>query len=296
MILTYWDRYKSQIMEDKVYADQFILWCYENPLGRYFLEFIFSKKPINNLYGKYKSSKLSAKQIKIDIAEYEIDMELFKKVPLESYSDFFLREFKDNIRPFPTSPSEFGAPGEGRYLGFAAIKKDHRYPVKGHFLNSQELLGGHKLSNIFEKGPILICRLCPVDYHHFHYPDNGDIIARFNIHGDYHSVNVHALRNKGDIFIKNEREVTIIQTENFGRIAYIEVGAMCVGKIKQNRPEATICTKGEQKGHFEFGGSTLIILGEPSKWTPSLDILKHSDENRESFIKLGDCVATNKSI
>ncbi|MFT6632026.1 MAG: phosphatidylserine decarboxylase [Bacteriovoracaceae bacterium] len=283
-------------MEDKVYADQFILWCYENPIGKAFLKILFSKKPINKLYGKYKSSKLSAKQIKIDIEAYKIDMDLFKKVPLECYSDFFLREFKDDMRPFSTSKSEFGAPGEGRYLGFKSIKEDHRYPVKGQFLTSSELLGGHELSKTFQDGPILICRLCPVDYHHFHYPDNGNILTRFKIHGDYHSVNVHALRNRGDIFIKNEREITIIQTENFGKIAYIEVGAMCVGKIKQNRPEATTCLKGEQKGHFEFGGSTIIILGESSKWTPSKDILEHSSENRESFIKLGDCVASNKSI
>ncbi len=290
MKLTYWDRYKKKIINDKVYADKFILWCYEDPFGKKMLKYIFSKRPINYLYGLYKESPLSKKQIEKDIQDYQIHMELFKKEKYRSYSDFFLREFISGVRPFPKETKKMGAFGEGRFLGFEKIEKDHRFPVKGHYLNSNELLENKDFSQDFLNGPILICRLCPVDYHHFHYPDNGKILSRYRIHGDYHSVNVHALKNKDDIFIKNEREITIIETENFGKLAYIEVGAMCVGKIKQDHPTNDSCQRGEKKGRFEFGGSTLIILGEPGKWKPSQDILDHSAENRESYIKLGDTV------
>ncbi len=92
--------------------------------------------------------------------------------------------------------------------------------------------------------------------------------------------------------MNNEREVTILETENFGKIAFIEVGAMCVGKIIPEDPYLTQFQRGQLKGHFEFGASTVIILGQEGKWIPSEDILKHSKEKRESFIKLGDEVAT----
>lgn len=290
MKLTYWDRYKKNILEDKVYADSFILWCYESSIGQFFLKILFSKRPINYLYGVYKNSALSKKQIPIDIEEYQIDMNLFKDIEFNSYSDFFLREFKEGARNFVKEESILGAFGEGRYLGFEKVTDELRFPVKGKDLNSFELLESKQYANMFDGGPILICRLCPIDYHHFHYPTDGKIIDRYKIHGSYHSVNVHALRNKSDIFIENEREITIIETKNFGKLAFIEVGAMCVGKISQDNPNSSHCFKGERKGHFEFGGSTLILLGQAGMWKPANDILEHSAKNRESFIMLGDYV------
>lgn len=184
-----------------------------------------------------------------------------------------------------------GAFGEGRYLGFNHVYPDHRFPVKGQFLTATNLLENAELASEFIGGPILICRLCPIDYHHFHFPDTGKILKRYRVHGDYHSVNVYALKQKDDVFCVNEREISILETENFGKLAYIEVGAMCVGKIIQANPKKKSFKKGDRKGHFEFGASTLIILGQKGKWSVSKDILKHSNVNRESYIKLGDEVA-----
>jgi len=289
--LTYWDRYQNEIKEDRVYADTFIRFCYEHRVGKVLLDYFFSKRQSNILYGLYKNSHFSIKQIQKDIHDYDVDMELFKSAPFKSYSDFFLREFKDGKRPFPKDDNKMGAFCEGRYIGFSEITADHKYPVKGAYLTANALLGDQELTSEFYGGPIIISRLCPIDYHHFHFPDKGSVIKRYRIGGELHSVNVLALKNKGDIFMNNEREVTIIQTENFGKMAYIEVGAMCVGKIVQEDPTLTQFEKGQLKGHFEFGASTVIILGERGKWSPSKDILIHSIENRESFIQLGDEIA-----
>lgn len=291
MKIEYWDRYLKRIKEDKIYADDFILWCYETPMGNKFLDKFFSKKLFNQIYGIYKRSPFSVSQIKKDIRKYDIKIDLFKPQHYSSYEDFFLREFIGGIRDFPKDQTEMGAFGEGRFLGFEKVTQDHKYPVKGHFLNSLELLNHHPIAKEFEDGPLLICRLCPIDYHHFHFPDDGDIIEQFRIHGDYESVNLHALRNRPHIFIKNERDVSILQTKNFGLLAFIEVGAMCVGKIIHNKKGLIRFGRGEQKGHFKFGASTIIVLGQAGKWKPSLDILEHSMVNRESYIKLGDKVA-----
>lgn len=291
--LKYWDRYKNEVLFDKIYADWFIKWCYENKIGKIFLDYFFSKKSFNILYGLYKTSKFSVKQIKADIEQYSVDMDLFKSEKFNSYSDFFLREFKEGIRSFPNE-EKLGAFAEGRVLAFNKIDVDHKYPVKGEFLTPELLLGNTNIAKDFLGGPIIIIRLCPIDYHHFHYPVDGKITDRYKLTGNYHSVNVLALKNRDDIFVKNEREITIIENINFGKMAYIEVGAMCVGKIIQKNPSSTNCVRGELKGHFEFGASTVILMGEKDKWSPSEDILKQSQKNIESYIKLGDEIAILK--
>jgi phosphatidylserine decarboxylase len=292
--LQYWDRYNEKICEDQVYADWFIKWCYEKKIGKVFLDYFFSKKKFNILYGLYKTSKFSLKQIQKDIEDYSVDMDLFKRTPFRSYSDFFLREFNDGIRSFPEDDTQMGAFSEGRVLAFNSIEEDHKYPVKGEYLTPELLLGNTQIAKDFIGGPLIIIRLCPIDYHHFHYPVSGKVLERYKLTGNYHSVNVLALKCKADIFVKNEREVTVIENENFGKMAYIEVGAMCVGKIIQNNPKNSTFTKGELKGHFEFGASTVILMGQKEKWIPSDDILNHSGKNIESYIKLGDEIAKLK--
>lgn len=289
--LNYWDRYEGKIKEDLIYADWFIKWCYEHPIGKKFLDYIFSKRNFNFLYGLYKNSKFSLSQIQKDIHHYAIDMDLYENGPFKNYSDFFLRKFKKGVRDFNPHSRVMGAFAEGRVLAYEQITAKHQYPVKGSYLSAEKLLNDKELAQEFIGGPLIIIRLCPIDYHHFHFPDNGEVIKSWNVGGVYHSVNVLALKNKGDIFINNERQITLMQTENFGKLAYIEVGAMCVGKIIQEDAKKKVFRKGELKGHFEFGASTVIVLGQKGKWRPSEDILIHSMENRESYIKLGDEIA-----
>lgn len=289
--LKYWNRYEKKIKEDQIYADWFVKYCYENPIGKKLLDYVFSKKNFNFIYGIYKNSKFSLKQIKKDIQDYAIDMEMYESGPFKNYSEFFLRKFKTGVRPFSQSQDSMGAFAEGRVLAFEEITPTHLYPVKGAFLSAEKLLDNKELALEFMGGPIVIIRLCPIDYHHFHFPDDGRITKSWRIGGAYHSVNVLALKHKGDIFLDNERQITIMDTKNFGKLAYIEVGAMCVGKIIQENPGLTEFQKGQLKGHFEFGASTVILLGQKGKWKPSEDLLLHSSKNTESFIKLGDEIA-----
>ena len=119
----------------------------------------------------------------------------------------------------------------------------------------------------------------------------GETLDSFQIKGQYHSVNPLALSSKPDIFIINERRASILETEKFGKLACIEVGAAMVGKIIQTHDEATTHSKGDQKGYFLFGGSTVILLGEKGKWSPSKDILSNTKDGVETYLQLGDEVA-----
>jgi phosphatidylserine decarboxylase len=147
------------------------------------------------------------------------------------------------------------------------------------------------LERVIKDGPLLLARLCPVDYHRYHYPDDGKTLNSYTVHGDYHSVNPLALKYRQDILIKNERRVSIVETKKFGKLAIVEVGATCVGKIIQSHDESKDFKRGDQKGYFLFGGSTVIVYGEPGKWKPSSDILKNTELGLETYIHLGDEVA-----
>ena len=128
--------------------------------------------------------------------------------------------------------------------------------------------------------------VCSPSANSFHFPDSGRVLDSWRIPGALHSVNPWALACREDIFMINEREVTILETEHFGKLAYVEVGATCVGKIQQTHQEETF-ERGDEKGMFLFGGSTVIVLGEPGKWAVDDRILAHTNEGVEAYLKMG---------
>lgn len=289
--VTYWDREKECYLEEDVFAKEFLSFVYEHPLGKILGKTIFSSRPLNYLYGLYKKSSHSTKKIAEDIEKYRINMDDFQEQTYKSYREFFLREFLPGKRSFVETPSIMPAFAEGKYLGYKSTNQELNFTVKGTKINLETLLGspGKELLPHFLNGPMLISRLCPIDYHYFHFPDDGEIKNSYRVHGRYHSVNIMALRKRPTIFLENERELTLLDTKNFGKLMYIEVGAMCVGKIIQEHTGTTF-SRGERKGFFDFGASTVIVLGEPGKWLPSEDILASTKNNAETKILLGSPV------
>ena len=144
-------------------------------------------------------------------------------------------------------------------------------------------------NQVFDGGPGFIARLCPVDYHRFHFPDRGRVLESWRIVGALHSVNPWALAFREDIFMINERQVTILETEHFGKLAYVEVGATCVGKIQQTHQDVEF-ERGAEKRMFLFGGSTVIVLGEAGKWAIDERLLKHTQEGVEAYLKMGQAL------
>ena len=297
------NRYENKIEIEKVYGDGAIRFAYGNPIGR-MLGPIIASKMFSRLYGNAQDSLKSAgkvppflKQFNIQIDQYQKGS--FKENPIEtsyrSFNEFFIRQFQEGQRPFAPNDDEMGAFAEARYFGHEAMSDDLTIPVKGSMLRAVDLIGDggsdSALAQDFIGGPLMIARLCPVDYHRYHYPDAGKTLDAFSVPGDLHSVNPLALKYRQDIFIRNERRVSILETEHFGKLAYIEVGATCVGKIVQSFDESKPFNKGDEKGYFLFGGSTVVLCGEKGKWVPSEDMLANTKTGIETYIHLGDVVA-----
>ncbi len=297
--IKYYNRISSVYEIEKVYGDAAVKWLYQSFLGKT-LAWVLTRKWLSFLYGLYQSTSFSAKKVPVFINEFQINMNEYKAGSLKqhnknnsyaTFNEFFIREFEDGKRSFTQDHNLMPAFAEARYVGFESINDEFVFPVKGKFLRAAQLLGGNFTDESFSGGPLMIARLCPVDYHRYHYPDNGRVLKSFDVHGDYHSVNPIALKAKPDIFLKNERRVSILETENFGKLAFIEVGAICVGKIVQTHNESHPFYRGQEKGYFLFGGSTVIVIGEKGKWKPSTDILANTQTGIETYTHLGSTIA-----
>jgi phosphatidylserine decarboxylase len=291
-----WNRKESREEVEQVYGDAALKWVYGTRSGQRLADRVLSRGFISQAYGAYQSSSWSAHKIEPFIRTFQIPMDEYEVKSFRTFNEFFIRKFKPGAREFTKVPNELPAFSEARYFAYEKITPDQKFPVKGTGLSAEGLLGSREKAKPFQGGPLLLARLCPVDYHRFHFPDEGRIMDYYPVHGKLHSVNPLALKYKEEIFITNERQVSILQTPNFGKLAYIEVGALCVGKIVQTHPTLGDFRRGDEKGYFLFGGSTVIVLGEPGAWKPDQDLLDQTSQGRETLVRLGERVATATSV
>lgn len=294
--LQFWNRAQQRLETEAVFSEAAMRWYYESRLGRLLNRFSITQKLASHAYGAYQGTGLSAQSVPEFIRKYRIREEEFDGAPYPSFNDFFIRPFRAGARRIEADPARMPAFAEGRYLAYRALDESAKFPVKGMWLTVEGLLEHQELSRIFAGGPAFIARLCPTDYHRFHYPDAGRTLERFHRPGDLHSVNPIALAFKPDILMRNDRWVSVLETRQFGRLAYIEVGAICVGKIVQTHPDDREFARGEQKGYFLFGGSTVILLGEKGSWEPDSDLIEKTQEGLETFVQLGEPVARRISL
>ncbi len=297
MDIQYFNRYTNNLEVEKVYGDGAINFLYDNPVGK-LVSGVITSSVVSCIYGELQNMNFTKNKVPGFVKDYQIEMDDFLPSegrslddPYGSFNEFFIRRFKEGKRVFNNEPNIMSAFSEARYFGYESISDSDTIPVKGKFLNSKELLQNIKWEETFKDGPLLLARLCPVDYHRFHYPLDGEVIDYYKIGGGYHSVNPIALKKKNDIFSTNIREVTILETKEFGKLAYVEVGATMVGRIVQSSDLKSF-NRGDEKGYFLFGGSTVIVIGEKGKWSPSDDIVTNTKNGIETYIHLADSVAT----
>jgi phosphatidylserine decarboxylase len=263
---------------------------YESQPRRSITQWIKSHPLYDRLDAAYRNTRWSARDIEPFIRKYHIDMSEFEPVKYRSFAEFFDRRFRRGAREFPSAPDEMGAFAEARFLAWDRLAAEQQFPVKGYSLSAEHILGNAERARSFIGGPVLLVRLAPVDYHRVHYCDDGTTLDHDRLGRRLWTVNQHALRSKPDILFSNERNVNILETRNFGRLGFVEVGALSVGRIVQVHPLDVPFHRGEEKSLFCFGGSAIVVFGEPGAWRPSDDILEHTREGVETLVRLGETV------
>lgn len=241
------------------------------------------------------NTRFSKRNIRPFAEKYAIDLNEFEKQPQEykHFNDFFYRKFKPDFRPICKDPETLCFPCDGRYLGFQHINDTQKFFIKGGSFNLRQLLRDEAMAEHFQNGTCVISRLAPVDYHRFHFPCDGIPNAARLINGFLYSVSPVALKGSWRIFGENKRWLTILQSERFGKIAIIEVGACCVGSVCQTFAPEKFVKKGDEKGYFLFGGSTVITLFESEHVTLALDLVDCTQKGLELYAHMGDVMARN---
>ncbi len=202
-----------------------------------------------------------------------------------SFNAFFTRRRTEVV--FPGEPSVLASPCDG-FLTLLRIDEDCVFRVKHTEYSLASLLGSEAEAERYADGYAFIYRLAPANYHRYHHVDNGTVVCRRTIPGELHTVRPIATESL-PVYIRNSREYVVCESENFGRYVQMEVGALLVGRIN-NFSAADTFTRGEEKGCFEYGGSTIIMLFEHGKVIPEPSVQKASALGRELIVTLGDPV------
>ena len=291
MIQVYNRKTKNYEVE-KVAGEGYIKWSYESPIGKNLTELLIKKKLFSKLYGNYCDTTLSKKKIPKFIKDFNIDMTITSNnlEDFNSFNDFFVRKLKEEARPISKDNNILISPGDGRLFAYEKISIDKLIQVKGIHYSLSELIGDDEIAKEYEGGTCLVLRLCPTDYHRFHFIDNGIPLENHFIKGNYYSVNPIALERIPKLYCQNKREWSIFKSENFGDIIHIEVGATCVGTIIQSYTPNTKVIKGQEKGYFKFGGSTTIILLKKDTVKIDEDIITQTNLGFETMVLMGESI------
>ncbi len=292
--IKYVERATAEIKIEKVVGEKWLVWLYNNPLGKLSLNSLIKQKFVSSFYGEMMDSPKSIKKIEPFVKNYNIDLNEAEKQKFVSFNDFFIRKLKSDARKIDGDSNVIISPGDGKIFAYSNITNQD-FIVKGYQFNIKKFLQGDSLAKIYSNGSIIILRVCPTDYHRFHFPVSGKISQLTKIKGDYYSVSPIAIKKMIEIFCQNKREYVTIYTEKFGDIIMAEIGATMVGSIIQTY-KGDKAIKGEDKGCFKFGGSSVVLLFEKNKIKIDKDLLKNTQNNLETEVKMGERIGISSDF
>lgn len=293
-ILLY-NRRTQQVEPEVIYEKAVMEFLFETRPGLLLSELLLKHRWVTELYARQMHSPKSKPKIKEFVKRYGINTTELER-PLDSFqsfNDFFIRKLKPEARPIDQTPGHLISPADSRVMLYE-IKRDTILPVKGRSFTLQELLRD-PIAEQFLDGICLIFRLAPIDYHRFCYVDDCVQSPVTVIRGYYRSVNPLAIWKMLPVFTENQHEFCVLQTRNFGDVVHIDVGATSVGRIVQHHRAGGTFQRGEEKGYFEFGGSTSILLLKAGAVVIDDDIAKASALGIESIVRYGERIGQHRS-
>ena len=277
---------RKVLKKDELKNPKSLKFLYNTKLGNLVL-WVCTRRWVSKIVGWYLDTKLSCVRIKKYVKKSHIDMSQFYEEKYKSFNDFFTRRIKSELRPVSSSNGDFVSPSDGKVSAYK-IDEKNEFNIKGFDYTVESLLKNKDLADKYNGGYCVVVRLSVEDYHRYIYVDDCEKEKNVFIKGKLHTVQPYAL-GKRRVFSENCREYTIMHTKNFGDIVQVEVGAMMVGRIVNNHKEGNY-KKGEEKGKFEFGGSTIVLLIEKDKIVLDEEFFENTFNGHETFVKCGECI------
>ncbi len=289
---TYLDRRTGALRADPVHAERFLDWSCNTRVGRALTHALFSRKFFSTAYGWFHKQPWSRCKIRTFVERLNVNSAESIR-PIEDFSslnDFFTREIDLSQRPIDPDPGVCVAPTDGRILAYPEIDATQSFPIKGNLFDLRRFLGDDGLTERFSGGSMIVSRLYLSDYHHFHFPAAGIPGPAVPIGGRYFTVGPYARERPMPSYAENSRAVTMIESTNFGSVAMVEIGAFTVGSIQQRYRPGERVTKGDRKGFFEIGGSTVVLLFEKGAIEFDADLCANTKAGFETYLRMGESI------
>lgn len=287
MKIKIWNRQKKEYIEEEQYYSKLLKFLYHTFLGRSILKGLCIRRWFSRIVGSYYYSRFSCHKIKKFIKKYDICLEDYEENEFHNFNEFFSRKLKEGKRKIAYGKKDLISPCDSKLL-YYPIDERLKLRIKNSSYSIQDLIEDAKLAKEYQNGHCLIFRLTLDDYHRYIYMDQGNVLNQKRIKGVLHTVTSVSENEK--IYSTNSREVTVLQTENFEKVIQIEVGALLVGKIKNLEKQSFL--KGEEKGYFQLGGSTIILLLKNGIVKIDEDIIKNSNDHIETKVALGEKIGS----
>ncbi len=260
---------------------------YDTRIGHKMLK-IAVKPYVSKTAGKVMDSRISKVFIKRTVKKNDLDLSECEKKKYTSYNDFFTRNLKAGMRAVDHEPSHLISPCDAQ-LTVYPISDQSVFNIKGAGYSLADLLRNEDLAREYGEGLCLVFRLTPTDYHHYFYIDDGITGESHDIAGEFHTVRSLALAYY-NIYKRNTRSYTVLYTENFGKIVQVEVGALAVGKITNHHGGRHHFKRAEEKGLFEYGGSTVVLLIGKNVADVDSRIMTNSMLGHETRVLMGQMI------
>lgn len=281
---------------EKVYGDDVMKVFYGHPVGLAVTSRMLTSRVLSNVYGAYNDSAASKHKIEDFVQALDIDVAECSKDLVEyvSFNDFFARKLRAGARAVTQSEKGVASPGDGRLLVFPKITETTLSYVKWAPIHLFDLFNkSQELADKFRDGACAVLRLCPSDYHRFHFPVSGKVGITKTVPGLLHSVSPYALEQGLPVYCMNKRTMCELKNNDMGTVLLMEVGAMFVGSIVQTYRAGTQVQRGDEKGYFKFGGSTCVLFFEKNSIAFDADLQSNSEKGLETLVKMGEQIGVS---
>ena len=265
--------------------DRSVRFLYGTPAGRSLLKLI-QKLHVDRLIVRYLRSGWSRPYMSWYVKKNAIPMDGEELRQFRSFRDFFARE-RASIKADMT-PEHLISPCDG-WLSAFSISDDSSFSIKHSRYQIRDFLADDELADKYRGGNCLVFRLCATDYHHYSYIDDGYQGENHYMEGQLHSVQPIACETY-PVFVLNRRSWCLLVTENFGPVVQTEIGALIVGGIANRQGGSRFC-RGQEKGHFELAGSTIVLLFEPGRIRLLPELADKLDTGEEVRVEQGMWIA-----
>jgi phosphatidylserine decarboxylase len=284
----------GKIVEDDVSQWRMLKWLH-SPAGKATLLPFAIRPLVSKVFGLWCSSSMSSHLVEKEIKRANIDLDEFI-VPeggFSSFNEFFIRKLRPGARKISTSRKDIISPADSKCIAILDVEKAKNIFIKDTSFDLTGFLCDSGLAKKYKNGAALIFRLSPYDYHRYHFPfDCTPMVAR-KVDGVLHSVSPITYMSGIMPPVTNKRHISVLKTTK-GDAVLISVGALFVGKIVEEYSPELKYKKGDECGHFEFGGSTVVLIFEKDLCSLRMDLIKNSEKGFETEVKMGEPIAVFK--